>query len=154
VGPKPRPAADRFWPKVDKRGPDECWGWKASTHLFGYGKFYVGLHPDGRKNLVDAHRFAWELHHGRRIPGGKLVMHTCDNPQCTNPAHLVLGTVPKNNADKQMKGRAAKSLTVQDVAEIRRRRAAGEKIVPLGKEFGITHAMVSHVCTRRSWGHV
>jgi len=29
----------RFWDKVDKRGPDECWPWLANIEPTGYGTY-------------------------------------------------------------------------------------------------------------------
>lgn len=36
---------------------------------------------------------------------GKVVLHSCDNPACINPDHLILGTQKQNMHDKQDKGR-------------------------------------------------
>jgi hypothetical protein len=36
---------------------------------------------------------------------GKVVMHTCDNPQCVNPEHLRLGTQKENIMDMHQKKR-------------------------------------------------
>lgn len=77
---------------------DGCWSWKGSKHQFGYGWI-----RHGNKTLI-AHRVSYALHKGE-IPDGMLVMHTCDNPECTNPDHLVLGTDADNQADKVSKGR-------------------------------------------------
>ncbi len=39
---------------------------------------------------------------------GWFVRHTCDNPPCINPLHLVRGTHAENMADMKAKGRAAR----------------------------------------------
>lgn len=92
------PPEDRFWAKVIKRGPDECWGWNGSTDGHGYGQLRI----DGR--AFKAHRFSYELHNGP-IPDGLDCLHKCDNPPCANPRHLFLGTHRDNMNDMTAKGR-------------------------------------------------
>lgn len=88
--------AIRFWMKVDQRGPDECWPWLGAKRV---GRGYV----DGRFKIdpyttAIAPRVAFVL--GTKIdPGVALVLHTCDNSLCCNPAHLYLGTQADNNRD-------------------------------------------------------
>lgn len=60
--------------------------------------------PD-RKRQIGAHVAAWEKKHGRVVPPGMVVMHSCDNPPCVNEEHLVLGTVAENNRQMFAKGR-------------------------------------------------
>ena len=71
----------RFWSKVERRGPAECWAWRASHSSKGYGQFYVDSKP------VGAHRVAYELMRGP-IPDGLELDHLCRNPGCVNPDHL------------------------------------------------------------------
>lgn len=91
---------ERFWAKVEKRGPAECWLWLASRNAQGYGKFSVA---SGRGHM-GAHRAVWELVNGA-VPDGLWVLHRCDNPPCVNPAHLFLGTCRDNHLDMVAKGR-------------------------------------------------
>jgi hypothetical protein len=95
--PKPRPVADRFWPKVEKT--DGCWLWTGATDRRGYGKIF-----DGAGKLLIASRVAHELCIGP-IPDGLCVLHKCDNPPCVNPDHLFLGTFGDNTQDMLAKGR-------------------------------------------------
>jgi len=91
----------RFWSKVEKSTKDECWWWKASIDVNGYGQF--GLMPGqlgtGPKQVMaKAHRVAWLLTHGE-IPTGMYLCHKCDLPRCVNPDHLFLGTQTDNMRD-------------------------------------------------------
>jgi hypothetical protein len=70
-----RPAADRFWEKVEKT--PTCWIWTASRDPAGYGRF-EGAYP---------HRFAYQLLVGP-IPAGLDLDHACRVRHCVNPSHL------------------------------------------------------------------
>ena len=83
---------------VDMRD-DECW---LST-LAPYPDGYVPIKRNGCGEML--HRIAYEAHYAEPIPEGMVVMHTCDNPSCFNPAHLVLGTQSDNICDCVAKGR-------------------------------------------------
>lgn len=96
--PLGRPIEERFWGKVDKRGPDECWEWAGAINRAGYGKLLVD------RRIIGAHIASYEIHNGP-IPDGLWVLHRCDNRRCINPAHLFLGTAKDNTADMMAKGR-------------------------------------------------
>lgn len=93
-----------FWRHVVKgENPSDCWGWNASCRAKGYGAF-CWMSDSGQYMQDRAHRFSWILHKGE-IPEDQCVLHTCDNPVCSNPEHLFLGTIAENNRDKCRKGR-------------------------------------------------
>ncbi len=88
----------RFWEHVDRRGPGECWPWKASISMGnGYSKFtyYVG----GKQLTVSGHKFIYELIHGP-VALGFQVDHVwargCRLRHCVNPAHLEAVTAKEN----------------------------------------------------------
>jgi len=87
---------ERFWAKVDVRGPDDCWPWMGSTRPCG--KNWPRGHGmiqrrEGVNSKIYAHRAVMILTQGP-IPEGKQVNHICPggpNPQCCNPKHLEYG---------------------------------------------------------------
>lgn len=85
VRPRGLSLEDRFWSKVNRRGPDECWPWTAGRNDGGYGAFAIG------NRMVRAHRVAYELLVGP-IPDGLQIDHVRDRGclfrHCVNPAHL------------------------------------------------------------------
>ena len=96
--------AERFWPKVDVRGPGECWPWLGSRSGFGHGHLYRGGGRDAA-TYVNAHRVAFELTRGP-ISAGLVLDHLCGNPLCCNPAHLEPVTIGENTIRG---GRAART---------------------------------------------
>jgi len=162
-----RSIAERFWPKVDRRGPDECWLWTgARTGTAGsadrYG--YLGAIPASSNGPAvpakRAHVASWEIRHGQPVPSGMTVCHTCDVPLCVNPDHLFAGTQGDNNRDRAAKGREANrhgsrnpnsKLTPEQVAEIRQRYSEGESQGVLAREFGVIQPHVSRIVRGESW---
>lgn len=149
----------RFWAKITKHGPDECWPWIGASFKGGYGAFSVG----GRR-LVTATRYAYLLATGA-WPGRFSVLHACDNPPCCNPAHLWLGLHSDNAKDMVTKGRHARAgavgekngsarLTEANVAEIKRAVAWGETDVSIAARYGVSSSAIAMIRTGKFWKHV
>lgn len=158
-GPSPRPIPERFAAKVPQGAPDECWPYNGTKDPHGYGRFYVSGGPNAYKPF--AHRVAYQIAFGE-IPDGMVVMHTCDNPPCCNPAHLRLGTLADNNRDRSEKGRGRENrqwgsdnpgarLTWDLVREIRRLYAEGVSQGKLAKQFGVNQPQISRIVRNLSW---
>jgi hypothetical protein len=115
----------RFQSKIHKGSPTECWPWTAGKYKhFGYGQFNAGRDSKGRQDTRYAHRVAFQIATGID-PQFAVVMHSCDNPPCCNPAHLSLGTQADNVHDAARKGRytgprqRSQRLTDAQIADIR-----------------------------------
>lgn len=95
------------------------------------------------------------------IPDGLLIRHSCDNPPCVNPAHLLPGTVADNSADMVERNRQARGLTHKKsklrpeyVVDIRAQRAAGVSIARLARQYGVTPGTIYFVVQRVTWKQV
>ena len=142
----------RFWDKVDKKGEDECWNWKAACTQ-NYGRF--GIRSGG---VYVSTRIAYLAHYGVD-PLNLFVCHSCDNPKCCNPAHLFLGTQGDNMADAARKGRVARhygkrfhcTLNEEQVREVRRTRPRGKAIRELAAGWGVSIQAIYAILSNRSW---
>jgi hypothetical protein len=95
--------AERFWPKVQKAGPDDCWIWIGALDRHGYGT--IGqINQKGIWRMARAHRIAYELEIGP-IPDGLTIDHLCRVPACVNPSHME----PVTKSENTRRGFAAKT---------------------------------------------
>lgn len=113
-----------YWERV-VQNRDECWGWSGSVF---YGRSALGD--------FDASRVAYMIHHGED-PGHLFVRHSCHNPICTKPDHLLLGTAKDNKADQSLAFRGPRMIANENlVKEVRDRYKKGESIKDLEMEYG------------------
>jgi hypothetical protein len=90
---------DRLLNKIEIDNSTGCWVWQGGKNNLGYGMIR------DNKKMRTAHRVSYEEHSQTKIPKHLVVMHSCDNPACVNPAHLSLGTRKDNTKDMMIKGR-------------------------------------------------
>lgn len=142
---------------------DGCWGWKGSIAHGGYPVMSCRkeIGPDR------GHRASWIIHKGE-IPVGKHVCHYCDNPICTNPEHLWIGTNKDNNDDKIRKGREANypppkkrginngacKLSEVQVKEIKFLLEKGLTSREIGSQYGISKTHILRIKNGKNWTHI
>lgn len=107
---------------------------------------------DGYPKLERGHkwwpmgRYIYTITYGE-IPLGLVTRHTCDNPHCINPAHLILGTRLDNRKDQEERNRQATGdrirdarLTVDQVISLRLDEETN--ISQLSKKYGLRYSVV------------
>ena len=141
---------ERFWLRVNKREAHECWEWTGSVcsrkpHR-AYGR--IEYRKNNKTYHLLAHRLSYALN-VRPIPEGFIICHTCDNPICVNPDHLILGTHRINVRDAINKGRRndregidhrGSVLTAKQVADIRSSKLTGRA---LAKKHNVSPMTIS-----------
>lgn len=138
----------RFWAKVDVGRPGVCWLWRAAVNEHGYGVFRL---PDTRRN-IKAHRMAWRLFNGIELEKDVALLHSCDNPPCVNPNHLVPGTQSENIADMVAKGRQrgrrnSRVLSSVQFEEIVILAGNGTSHADIANRYGISSSYVSMIAS-------
>lgn len=115
---------------------------------------------------ISMHRLAYCFTRGIEpdMLTGTVIRHTCDNPRCINPKHLLLGTHQDNMDDKVKRNRQAKGgghglvkLTSEDVLQIRKLYLKGSStngVVALGKQFNVSKSTIHTIVARKTWAHM
>ena len=146
---KPANTPEVLWSKVDKKGENECWPWLGVKNKQGYGRVQIN------EWSYYAHRVIYSLVYPNiiewRAPKNStesgFILHTCDNPSCCNPKHLLVGTHADNMADKVAKGRSPDfsgdkgpraKLTMAQAREIRQLRKDGISARELSQRYELS----------------
>lgn len=145
----------RFMSKIEDTG--HCWLWTSALTTRGYGFFWVG----GKKRSEYAHRVSYRIFNGE-IPDGHEIMHSCDNPKCVNPSHLLTGTGKDNQQDALRKGRKAigernkggcNKLTALAIARIKICYGA-LSYKNMAEIYKVHPSTIKAICLGRSWKSV
>jgi ribosome-binding protein aMBF1 (putative translation factor) len=108
--------------------------------------------------MIGAHVISYEKHVGP-VPPGMEVCHQCDNPPCTNPKHLFLGTHAENHADKAKKGRSNRweknpmaKMTKDLVVKVRKLKdETGRSSRSIALDFGVSETTIRNIVNGKSW---
>lgn len=133
---------------------DECLEWKFAVNKDGYGRICYERTP------VPVHRLAYKLVNGDWPR--PCARHTCDNPPCFNPKHVIPGTHYQNMQDMidrkryAVGERASKAvLTEEQVRDIRAEYSWNKVTMKmLGEKYGVDPTAIFDIIHRRSWGHL
>lgn len=144
-----------FWSRVDKSGgEDSCWEYQGRRDRDGYCLI------SWRSGLIGAHRLAYLLFYGED-PKELLVRHSCDNPPCCNPRHLLTGTIKDNSMDMVERGRSLRGelnhkakLTEQEVIDMRRAVANGESASSVVRRSRIGRSSAFAAIRGATWKHL
>ena len=150
----------RLWSKVEKGGAGDCWEWQAATLTDGYGVIKITYAPR-KSRVLRAHRLVYVLTHGPITPVNQVVRHTCDNPACCNPAHLVLGTQLDNTIDRRDRDRCnhvigsavgTAKLKWSDIGVIRSRAEDyDETQEAIAADYGVHPSTIGDILLGKTW---
>ena len=127
---------------------DECIVWPYGKTGKGYGEVVIA----GKQRVV--HRLMFYLAHGFYPP---VVMHSCDNPPCYNPEHLIGGTQADNMRDKAIKGRCTsgvgnRKLSDLQVSEIKKRlQAKKETQAVIARDYAVSKSTIGMISNGSNW---
>ena len=140
----------------------ECIEYAGKLTSAGYGR----VRHAGKMQLV--HRLAYcesnevsleDIH-------GKVIRHTCDNPCCMNPTHLLIGTQADNVRDMLERKRNVNvhgadspntHLTPADILAIRKAYKKGTRKYggrALGRQYGVSDVTIANIINGKTWSTV
>jgi hypothetical protein len=169
--PMPQPKVVRMdnLDNLVKIVPDtQCWEWQLAKNKQGYGTAESTL----------AHRVVYRWFKGEP-PKGLDLMHTCHNPACVNPNHLIPGTrkqnlqmsIEANRYNKALRSEKRKAFmaknlvngffvgrhgkfSAEQIVGIRRLVAFGISKTAIAKSLKVTHEAIHAIFIRKSYRHV
>ena len=133
-----------------------CAEWIGAANSEGYGYIYFN------KSSWRLSRLIWTAMNGK-IPKGKIVCHSCDNPPCIDPNHLFLGTKGSNNTDRAQKGRnrdqdgennSSSKLTSAQVRLIKTLVAQGVPRKEIAAVHEISRQTIDLIVNRKRWASI
>lgn len=138
----------------------ECIDHNKTGNVRGYGVLWY------KGKMERSHRVSYCESKGIPLKAirGLLVRHTCDNPRCINPDHLLIGTHQDNSTDMTTRSRQAKGekqglakLTEEDVKFIRENYVRYSRkwgTYAIAEMLGVGQSTVHYVVSGANWKHI
>lgn len=115
---------------------------------------YVVVQHKGKQTYL--HRSVCERRHGSLE--SVTVRHSCDNPACINPDHLLPGTKADNSADMAARNRSTHGTKNRHAklteAQVRKIRMRVDSHRSIAKDFGVCHQTVGRIIARKTWTRI
>ena len=128
---------------------EQCWAWQGAKRGNNYGEISWGRH-----NSYQAHRISYIIFNGI-IPEDKIVRHTCDNPICVNPKHLIVGSMFDNSVDMVKRNRqSAQKLNEEAVKVIKwllKYKPKRGLAIKLAEIYNILPSTISKIKRNQCW---
>jgi hypothetical protein len=141
---------------VEVNSTTGCWIWSGSCSNRGYGKKYYGSHYSTHRLVA----WAWK---DMPLKSESIVCHTCDNPPCCNPDHLVVADQSWNIKDAYKKGRIDVSkennpnskVSIELIKEIRGKyQAGGVAQKELCEIYDLSPAHIHRIVRGKRWYNI
>ena len=130
---------------------DSCWNYEGVIDAHGYGRIYYG------DKSYKAHKVSYMIFNGL-INHDQIVRHTCDNPKCVNPKHLIIGTMYDNSIDSVKRNRQGhQKLNTEAVKVIKwmlKYKPEKGLAIKLAKLYNVTSANISMIKIGKSWSWI
>jgi hypothetical protein len=137
-----------YYLSFTKETESGCKEWQRCLNTDGYARAVIRGNSNGK-----VHREVCALHTGQDLTG-LVVRHTCDNPKCINPDHLVVGSFADNNRDRDKRQRNGQAKLTHD--QVRAIRALADKFkrTELARMFNVDARTISSTVLGHHWKHV
>lgn len=138
------------------RRVNDCLIWLGGVDHYGYGRITI------EHKRYRVHRVMYEMVYNP-IPDNKVIMHSCDIPNCVEPEHLSVGTQYENIMDAFRKGRNGSAygekqsntiLTAEKVIAIREEHKRYHSLKELAKKYGVSVSSINQIVRGKRWNHL
>ena len=153
-------------PRTDRRGPapkpikycidsNGCWNcFSHGRHTFGYPQMRY------RGKMILVMKYLWMQEHGC-LDHGLVMRHTCDNPNCINLDHIIIGSRYDNVRDMVDRNRQAigesvwsSKLCEKDIVVIRELHRSGLSSPKIAEKYNVHKSTILRVINGKTWSHV